>query len=244
MELRSETETAPATTAVADATSTGRATSATSSTGARTWFAWPAQFTIAQLMILTVVVGLAMTPLAMVRKHDRVESIVAMVAFETIALPALTMIVLLLTMPPGPNRLRTIVILSLVPTLIAAAVVGLVFLATILSNAREIASGDLRHAPVLMVIVGQLIFQLMLRGAHRCPSCRQRQLRLLNSKERSADLLGRGKTIYECKVCGVRSSRSGWQFLRMPQPLDSQEADRATPTARPVAVPVSGSSSG
>jgi|GEM_PF-3915690 len=243
MELGSETETTPATTAVADATSTGIATSATSSTGARTWFAWPAQFTIAQLMILTLVVGLAMTPLAMVRKHDRIESIVAMVAFETIALPALTMIVLLLTMPPGPNRLRTIVILSLVPTLIAAAVVGLVFLVVILSEARDIALGNFRNTPIWIVVGSQLFFHVMLRRPLVCPSCGQRPLQPVNTKEVLADFLGRVKPVYECKACGARSTRQTWQVFRKPQLLVSGEADGPTSPAGPGVVPASGSSS-
>src|SRR5690348_12269188 len=79
------------------------------------------RFTIGQLMVVVLVSGLAMAPVAMYRQQARIELIVATVGFETIGLPTLTTLLLLANMEPGRARTRMIMLLCLTPVLLILA---------------------------------------------------------------------------------------------------------------------------
>lgn len=194
-------------------------------------FSFSLRFTIRQWMILTAVAGLAMDPLAMIRKHDRIELIVAMVAFEFIGLPALITIILMSTMKPGPSRLKTIVILSLLPTLLAFTAVGLFYLVGFPFFLNQVASdfvaGDFRHLPVLGLIVWQLLFWSP-RFLARCPECQRRGLRLMRSPPSTG---GRWAVIYECQDCKTRSGRNVFKFFARTRRLVETETTMISATA-------------
>ncbi|AGA29305.1 hypothetical protein [Singulisphaera acidiphila] len=177
----------------------------------RSKFSLPLRFTISQLMILTAVVGLAMAPLAMIRKDDRIEFIVAMVAFELIGLPALLTIILLSTMKPGSARLKTIVFLSLLPTLLISTAVGLYYIVGFPFFLRTCVSGfvagDFRHLRTLCLFVIQfscLILSLSSRFLTRCPMCHRRRLYFMRS---SQSTVGEWAVAGKCQECGKRLSR-------------------------------------
>lgn len=187
----------------------------------------PLRFTISQMMFLTFVVGLALTPLAMVRNHDRIELIVAMVGFEVIGLPALITLVLLLTMKPGPQRLKTILFLSLVPTLLIAATVGLSYLVSfpffLITVVTEAAAGNFRHLPNLGILVYGLIFLKLAGFLDRCPTCQTRRLRLMKSPPPTSR---KWLVVYECKGCGWVACRNAFHIFAQPQGLNASQETR------------------
>ncbi|WP_406699850.1 hypothetical protein V5E97_13475 [Singulisphaera sp. Ch08] len=200
-------------------------------TARRSKFSVPLRFTISQLMILTSIVGLAMAPLAMIRKHDRIELIVAMVAFELIGLPALITIILLSTMKPGPARLKTIAFLSLLPTILLTSAVGLVCLAgfpfSLKMVALDFANGNFRQLPMLGVIVYQILYASS-RFHSRCPACHLRRLRYMRPPPEN---VRKWFVTFECQECGKLSCRNMFKLLARPRQLAETETGQISSSA-------------
>lgn len=178
-------------------------------------------------MLVTLIVGLAMAPLAMIRKQSQVEFIVAMLAFETIGLPSLITIILLMRMKPGPARLKTIVVLSLLPTLLIATAGGLFYLGGIpfflIKVAREFAAGDFTHGPTVINAIVQVMVCLGINMSARCPVCHRRRLRLMKSPPAS---VGKWAAVYQCKGCEALASRSApYIFVRARRLTETAEVN-------------------
>lgn len=168
------------------------------------------RFTIGQLMLVILLTGLAFAPVAMYRNRAPVELIVATVAFETIGLPALVILVLVATMDPGPVRTRRIVVLSLVPVLLIVATFGIAEVWALSTNFYTAMVRFAYGSPsslfwCLFVLVENLVLVRFCLPP-RCPACRRFKLRCEASP--AAGWTRRSTQSLTCKACGARSSRT------------------------------------
>jgi hypothetical protein len=179
------------------------------------------RFTIGQMMLVILVIGLALAPIEMILRHTDPRMIAALLGFETIGLPTLVTIVLMATMEPGRARTRLIVLLSLLPVLLVLAIVSFLYVWTLLFGMRTQNRDIVFHTLIVLLVVGT---QVWIGLPPRCPSCRRRRLRQVSYRAESPHA-GYRTERFECVECGRHSSRV--KFQNMPGPMRIE----AEPTA-------------
>jgi len=112
-------------------------------------------------MVLNLIIALALAPAAVVLRTPRLDWIVAMVAYEVIALPVIIMLIVVASVDPGRKRDTIIILLCLTPVIV---LVGIALVLWIRERLIEILSGrahfDIHTAPILIFSLSHLFVML------------------------------------------------------------------------------------